>query len=270
MLAELGVEPTLSRLHEAGVGLSIDEFKGRAPIVRPGLELRPQPSDFDNGLLRRHYEAATSGARSASRIAIDLDLLAHEAAYGSLFLEAFGLRERRFAAWRPVLPGLAGTKGMLRRAHLGLAADAWFSQYRHPLDAAGLRYGAMTGLTVAAARASGARIPWPRHVPLERAGVVAAWLADRMPGRLPRPARHELELGGPGLLSGRARGPRPGGHVLPGRRRARNPGPPRGDRAGRVLPTPPTTRWARSDGSGSPARTARATTRSISPPTSSR
>ena len=108
MLAELGVEPTLSRLHEAGVGLSIDEFKGRVPIVRAGLELRPQPSDFDNGLLRRHYEAATSGARSASRIAIDLDLLAHEAAYGSLFLEAFGVRERPL---RRLAPGAAGTGG---------------------------------------------------------------------------------------------------------------------------------------------------------------
>lgn len=179
MLGEDGVEAAMLRLHESGVRLSIDEFKGRAPIRRPGLEFECEPGDFDNPLLRRHYEAATSGARSATRIAIDLDLLAHEAAYLSLCLDGFGLRAMPFAVWRPVLPGLAGTKGLLRRAHLGLDTAAWFSQYRHGLRPSGLKFKAMTATTVAVAAAVGPRIPRPRHVPLERATEVSEWLARR-------------------------------------------------------------------------------------------
>ena len=179
LLAEGGVESTLERLSRAGVRLSIDEFKGRVPIVRGGLELCCEPGSFDNPLLSRHYEATTSGARSASRVAVDLDLLAHESAYLSLCLDAFGIRDRPFASWRPVLPGLAGTKGMLRRAHLGLPSAAWFSQYRHPLRPSGLRFKLMTGGTVALGTVLGAGIPRPRHVPLERGDTVARWLAAR-------------------------------------------------------------------------------------------
>lgn len=179
LLAGIGVEPTLMRLHDAGVKLSIDEFKGRVPIRREGLELSPSPAAFDNPLLRRHYEARTSGARTGSRIAIDLDLLSHESAYLSLYLDGFGVRDRPFAAWRPVLPGLAGLKGMLRRAHLGVRSDAWFSQYRHPIGPRGLRFRAMTDATVAVAAAVGSGIPRPRHVPLEHAGEIADWLAAR-------------------------------------------------------------------------------------------
>jgi hypothetical protein len=179
MLDDEGVEPTLERLSEAGVRLSIDEFKGRVPVVRDGLELRCEPGSFDNPLLSRHYEASTSGARTASRVAVDLDLLAHESAYLSLCVDAWGIRNRPFAAWRPVLPGLAGTKGMLRRAHLGLPSAAWFSQYRHPLRPSGLRFKLMTGGTVALSSMLGAGIPRPRHVPLERSDQIARWIAAR-------------------------------------------------------------------------------------------
>lgn len=179
MFSEAGVEATLMRLHEAGVRLSIDEFKGRVPIRRPGLELSVGPGAFDNPLLRRHYEARTSGARTGSRIAIDLDLLRHESAHLSLYLDGFGVRDRPFAAWRPVLPGLAGLKGMLRRAHLGLSSAAWFSQYRHSSGLQALKFRAMTDATVAVAGVVGSGIPRPRYVPLEHAAEVARWLAGR-------------------------------------------------------------------------------------------
>lgn len=57
LIADTGVEATLIRLYEEGVRISIDEFKGRVPIRRLGLEWRADPGDFDNPLLCRHFEA---------------------------------------------------------------------------------------------------------------------------------------------------------------------------------------------------------------------
>jgi hypothetical protein len=45
----------------------MEEFKGRRPIARPGLELPVSPEDFDNPLLERHYEASTGGSKGRAR-----------------------------------------------------------------------------------------------------------------------------------------------------------------------------------------------------------
>lgn len=178
MVAGDGVERTLEQLYAAGVRISIDEFKGRVPIARPGLELHARPEDFDNPLLRRHFEASTGGSRGpGSRLAIDLGLLAHESAYLSLCLRGFGIEAMPFIAWRPVPPGLAGFKGMLRRAHLGLPATAWYTPYRHPRRPANLKFALLTGSAVAASRLSGPGIPRPRYAPLDRGPQIAELLA---------------------------------------------------------------------------------------------
>lgn len=175
-----GVEATLSTLYREGVRISIDEFKGRVPIRRGGNEWRVGSDDFDNLLLRRHYEARTGGSRGAgSRLAVDLDLLAHEATYLSLELRGFAAERMPYAAWHPLPPGLAGMKGMLRRARLGLLSEAWFSQYRYRRRPETLKFALLTAATIAASRQLGVPIPTPRYAPLERAADVARWLATR-------------------------------------------------------------------------------------------
>src|SRR5262245_721914 len=47
-VARKGVEGTLSDLHEAGVYVTLDEFKGRRPIVRGGLTIETRSRSFDN------------------------------------------------------------------------------------------------------------------------------------------------------------------------------------------------------------------------------
>src|SRR5688572_10215098 len=87
-----GVEGALDELYARGVYLTLDEFKAKKPILRDGLELRPKPHDFDNPLLTCHYESKTGGSRgNRTRLMIDLDLLAYEAAQTSLMLSQFGL-----------------------------------------------------------------------------------------------------------------------------------------------------------------------------------
>lgn len=181
MVRELGVEGALARLHGAGVRLSLDEFKGRRPIRRAGLELRPRAHDFDNPLLSRYFDATTSGSTGVARtIHIDLDLLAHEAAYQGLFQSGMELEHAPLAIWRPAPPGQAGLKVLLRQAKLGRSVDAWFSQYAQPLTRGAIRYRLFTDYTLRAGRRWGVAMPKrPVHVPFEDAGNVATWLAER-------------------------------------------------------------------------------------------
>lgn len=178
MVEEEGVEGALGRLHDAGVHITLDEFKGRRPICRPGLELRVGDHDFDNPLLRRDYEARTSGSHGpGTRIHIDLDLLAHEAAYHHLFLRAFGLEDRGHALWRPVPPGHAGLKSLLRHAKLGRRTERWFAHNARPLRLADLKFTAFTAYTVLGSRLAGVPLPAPEHVPMTQARRIGGWLA---------------------------------------------------------------------------------------------
>src|SRR3972149_1791483 len=63
LVQQHGIEGTLIQLYEAGVYVNLNEFKGRRPIQRPGLEFPVRPQDFDNPLLAKHYEARSSGSR---------------------------------------------------------------------------------------------------------------------------------------------------------------------------------------------------------------
>ena len=178
LVRDEGVEGALGQLHDAGIHITLDEFKGRTPICRPGLELSVREHDFDNPLLTTHYEARTSGSQSAgTRIHVDLDLLAHEAGYHHLFLSAFGLEERPHAIWRPVPPGHAGMKSLLRQAKLGRRTERWFAHNTHSLRPASLKHAAFMTYALWGSRLWGHPLPRPEHVPLEDASRVARWLA---------------------------------------------------------------------------------------------
>ena len=269
MLAADGVEATLTRLHESGVHLSIDEFKGRVPIRRPGLELAPSATDFDNPLLRRHYEARTSGARTGSRIAIDLDLLAHESAHVSLQLDGFGLREqavRRLAAGAS-RPGRAQGNAASRPAR---PADRCLVQPAPHPRRSRPRVHAADGRHGRRRRRLRSGDPPATSRPA-RAGLRDLAMARRPgPRGLAGTPRHQLELGGARLCREPTGGPRPRRHVLPGRRRARDAGSERRDRVGgRPL------RRELLDGGGRDRRgrlpaPARTSTTSTSPPRRSR
>jgi hypothetical protein len=181
LVREEGAEGTLCRLYDAGVYVTLDEFRGRRPISRPGLELSPVGlHDFDNPLMTRHFEARTSGSRTGgTRVNVDLDLLAHEAGYHHLFLSAFGLDDRPHAVWYPVPPGSAGMKCLLRQAKLGRGTERWFAHNTHSLRRANLKFAAFTASVVLGSRLWGQPLRKPEHVPLDEAVTVARWLAKK-------------------------------------------------------------------------------------------
>jgi hypothetical protein len=172
-----GIEGALARLYDAGVRVTLDEFKGRRPIRQARPDAPQSARAFDNPLLLAHYEMRSSGSRGPRRrFRVDLDMLEHEACYERLFIDDFGLADRPHVLWRVVPPGGSGVKAALRLARLGERVDRWFSQTpvswrADPGNALFLH------VLRASARWFNRPLPRPEHVGLENAVLVARWLA---------------------------------------------------------------------------------------------
>jgi hypothetical protein len=180
LVREIGLEGALARLYEAGVYVSHEEFKGRLPIRRGALEFSAQPQDFDNPLLVAHYTGQSSGTSGAgSRVVIDLDSVAHDAAYVSCLLEAHAVAGRPIAVWRPAPPSSDGLNGVLRYMKLGWTPERWFSSRRFDWRAETFRSNLFMASTLLASRAFGRPVPRPEFVPREQAVTVTRWLADK-------------------------------------------------------------------------------------------
>ncbi len=178
LVRQHGVEGSLERLHALGIYITIDEFKRRVPISRPGLEIAVGLHDFDNPLLSRQYSSRTSGSRgSATRVIMDLDLLEHDAACTQLALEGFNVGETPIGIWREVPPVTTGMNVMLRLTKIGRRVDRWFSTSRFSMAPESLRFAFFTYYTVLASRVLFRPLPAPEYAPLEDAIEVARWLS---------------------------------------------------------------------------------------------
>ncbi|MGD9508093.1 MAG: hypothetical protein AB7I59_18220 [Geminicoccaceae bacterium] len=177
-LAEHGLETTLGTLAEAGIYLSLDEFKGRRPVRRGSLEFRTSPHDFDNPLSSRDISLQTGGSRGGgTRIYLDLDNYGQDAAYHYLMLEAFGLLDRPAAVWAPMPPFSAGMADLLRAMKLARSPERWFAQTRPAYDRRSWRHALLGDGLILGARLCGASPPRPEFTPLDQAHTVAEWLA---------------------------------------------------------------------------------------------
>jgi hypothetical protein len=172
-----GVEGALERLHGAGVYVTVDEFKGRRPIVRGDLTLPTRAEDFDNPLVTRAFETRTGGSRGTPRrIGFDFAHLAGQAIYRSLFLQAFDVADKPGAVWRAAPPGSAGLGAVIGSAKVGRPVERWFSPSRVTDHARELL---LTAYSVLGGRLARTRVAWPEFVPVDRAQIVARWLAAK-------------------------------------------------------------------------------------------
>lgn len=175
-----GVEGTLETLYDAGVYLSLDEFKGRMPIRRQGLEITAQTRDFDNPLATPHFISQTGGSRSAGkRIYLDLEHYSQDAVYDYFFLQAHDLMDRPHALWRPTPPYGAGIKAILSRTKLGMATQKWFTQNDWKPTRRNWKHSLMTAFALYGGRLMGHHLAIPEHVHLNEARKVAQWLANQ-------------------------------------------------------------------------------------------
>jgi len=180
LVRDYGIEGCLRRLYSAGVHVTLDEFKGRRPIVRPGLELPAGAADFRVVGRRGHLTSSTGASRSkGTPVEVDVADLAYELPARYLFSQAYGLFDGPFAQWRPAPPGSAGLRSALRNLKLGMRMTRWFTPTRPGLSAASGKSAVVTWLTVASAALAGHPFPYPVYVPMDRPDVVARWVAEQ-------------------------------------------------------------------------------------------
>ena len=181
MVRTRGLEPTLNELRNAGVYISFEEFKGRTPIVRGGLTVPTDAHGFDNPYLSRYYRTETGGTTGAgTRVNTDLDHLAVQSVHLMLTRMAHGVLDVPAAIWRGVLPDGSGINNVLWAAHFGRYFDRWWSPVAPNDPNVALKYRVATQSTVAIARMLGKPLPWPEHVRLDDAIVVARWAAETL------------------------------------------------------------------------------------------
>jgi hypothetical protein len=177
LVREEGVEGALERLHGIGVYVSLEEFRGRRPIKRGRLELATRPEDFDNPLVSRVSTTRTGGSRSPGRrVGIDFAHRELGVEHYSLVLQTFDLAQRPAGIWRAAPPGAAGLAAVIGAAKAGAPMQRWFSPSRlsdRPRELL------LTAYSVFGGRLARRRLPWPAHVPVDRAETVARWLAKQ-------------------------------------------------------------------------------------------
>lgn len=179
LVRDLGLEDALGRLHERGIYLTLEEFTGHRAIVRPGgFELPTRHEDFDNPVLRRGYAAMSGGSRRAPRrTMVDFGHFVHHTAYQRLYLEAFELYGRPAVIWRPAPPAKSGFSNALRTLRLGVPVE-WYAQNRSGFRDVAFQDWLALRAALVATRLRGPALPFPHHVPLDRAEVVARRLAE--------------------------------------------------------------------------------------------
>lgn len=131
LLAQEGLEGALEALFHAGVYATVDEFKGRTPVVRGSLRLDVTPESFRNPLAAFHIAAVSGGSRSAAApFLIDLDYVRASGVVFALYLNAYGLFDSPLAVWEA--PGAGARFRLLKNASFGEPPAAWFT----PVDPA--------------------------------------------------------------------------------------------------------------------------------------
>jgi hypothetical protein len=167
-----GLEGGLAALHAAGVYVTLDEFKGRAPVRREGLEFDVSDRDFDNPLLTEHALGATSGSRGGgSRLALDFDFIGYDALGSMCALIANGVLDRPVVIGQASPPSVHGLKTMLRMARMGRMPAKWFSSSKPLWNRQGIQGRLLTLYTVISSRLFGRPIPRPQHP--DSRGIVA-------------------------------------------------------------------------------------------------
>lgn len=170
-----GLDRTLMDLREQGVYVMFEEFKGRTPIVRPGLELVVTEQDFNHPGMRGGFHGTTGGSTGrGSQTTVNL---AHTRALAPHYLLAFATHDilnLRYLLWRGILPDMSGIGRVMDGLYFGVHYDNWYS-HLDPRDTP-LKYVVATFFMWGCARLNGAYIPLPKYLPLDKADVIARQL----------------------------------------------------------------------------------------------
>ena len=179
LVADDGIEGALESLLRRGVYLTVDEFKGRCPVVRGSTSFRVDPASLQ-GTARGSVRALTSGSRGRrTPVAIDLRAIRDWGVNVRFEFEARGAPISAVARWS--IPGGEAVAGILSiYAGSGVPLARWFSPVDPTSPDLEARYRWSTRLLRWASALGGVRMPRPEYVPLEDPGPIVRWLRDTL------------------------------------------------------------------------------------------
>lgn len=181
MVGREGLEGALQVLQSEGIYFTVDEFKGKTPVRRNGVEFLCNEGMFDNPYLKFAYEVRSGATRSAgTRIRIDFDYLHQRSLYDAFLLDLHGCLTAPIANWFPVFPGAPGINSSLRFAHIGNPVQRWFSQVAEDQVRVNWEKRLGTKTIFAVHRLSGYPLAEPEYAGMHDALRIAQWAAGAL------------------------------------------------------------------------------------------
>jgi len=176
-----GLEASLRTLEREGVYFTVDEFKGKVPVRRKGINFVCDEGMFDNPYLSFVYEVRSGATRSAgTRIRIDFDYLHQRSLYDAFLLDLHGCLTAPIANWFPVFPGAPGINSSLRFAHIGNPVRQWFSQVAEDQVRVNWEKRWGTKTIFAVHRLFGCPLAEPQYAGLNDAHRIAEWASEAL------------------------------------------------------------------------------------------
>lgn len=170
-----GLEAALLSLSRRGVYLTVQEFKGRRPIVRGSTTFTVQPGQFRNPASARHVSMQTSGSRGASTVVgVDLNFIRDCAVNACLILTVRGGANWLKADWE--VPGAGAVFRVLKYSGFGVPTARWFSQVDPAAPGLHPRYRWSDRVLRLGSWLAGVRLPGPEYVPPERPLPIVRWM----------------------------------------------------------------------------------------------
>ncbi|MGD9347774.1 MAG: hypothetical protein PVH84_18065 [Candidatus Aminicenantes bacterium] len=179
LLDDEGLEGALQVLFRQGVYLTIDEFKGRKPVVRNGHIIEVDPGLLRNPLCTPYLQAQTSGSGGESTpVPIDMDFVRERNVNHFLALWHRGGSGWDHAVWG--VPGHTDIVRILDQCRFGEPPVRWFSQVDPTTAGLHPRYRWSARILRWVGILCGVSIPSPEYVPPNRPLPIVRWLRETL------------------------------------------------------------------------------------------
>jgi hypothetical protein len=180
-----GVEAALKALAREGIYVTVDELKGRRPIVRRGDAVGAGGDALRNPLAERHVSARSSGSGGRpTHLHFGLPFIRDCAADTLVHLDAQGGTDWEKADWES--PGAGAMFRLLKYGSFGRPVARWFTPVDPSSSDLHPRYAWGERAVRLASKLSGRTLPPPAVAPMNHPEPVARWMAGVLAaGRVP-------------------------------------------------------------------------------------
>ncbi len=179
LVRDNGVEGALHVLLRHGVYLTVDEFKGRRPVVRGRFTLRVSPRLLQNPRLVGHIPERSSGSRGTpTSVDVSLATIRDRAVNECLLLDAHGGFGWIHANW--FVPGSWALSQILQYSAFGQVPSRWFFQVNPSAIGLHPRYRWSARIIRWGSLLAGVPLPRPVHVPLNAPLPIAQWMVETL------------------------------------------------------------------------------------------